>query len=576
MTDRPPNIIFISVDALRYDRLSVNGYDRPTTPTLERLASSSIICDNQFALNASTMGAFPTILCSCRPLSNGGFDFGAANRPPSIFQQFQSAGYRTHMLSTVHWVNQFFGYGDGLDSEEMLFSLGSLIGTAGALTRTTLERYNTGNLSSDEMREHVTPILAQSLERLEVFAKERICRFSQDRANFRHAPFFADGFNYERVLGVIQHHRTMLANDSDKYLARYVPKPFRAGGWLTPEWQKSRTMSRLMEEAVERIYIEIVRLTRPAQAFLRKQRYKRYPDAEALIRHVLAKAKSEPGDKPFFIWTHLFDTHLPYCAGSHPDWYHNTRKHLRALDYNPSIDPGATFGAMPSDEDGRSEWSALYDAAIHFVDGALAQLVSGLQQNGLDNNTLIAICGDHGEELGENGDYGHHFRLYGYNTHVPFMIHGPGIKEQRVGSMTSHLDLAPTLADIAGIAPNADWEGAPAHGDEVTTRDHILMETFFGSPCDFENRPLYFAVRNRDFHLMWKERCDPTDHLSPEGNQLYDVHTDSEQLNNIYDNAHPAVINGKKIIAKRMAELPELSEERYAHLIDGMAVNPEE
>ena len=97
------------------------------------------------------------------------------------------------------------------------------------------------------------------------------------------------------------------------------------------------------------------------------------------------------------------------------------------------------------------------------------------------------------------------------------------------------------------------------------------METFFGSPCDFDNRPLYFAVRTRGFHLMWKERRDPTDHLSPDGNQLYDVHADPGQTHNIYDESHPAVVAGKRIIARRMSELPELGRARFSGLAEAGA-----
>lgn len=566
MSERKPNLIFISVDALRYDRLSVNGYDRPTSPTLERLGERSLICENHFALNASTMGAFPTVMCSSRPLSHGGFDSGVENRPANLFRQFQNAGYNTYMLSTVHWVNRFFGYGDGVSSEEMLFSLGSVIGTAGALTRTTLERYNDGLLGAAEMRAHIQPILTDSFDRLEAFAIERKARCKEDRQNFRYAPFFADAFNYDRVLETIERHRRLLAEDAEGYFAKYLPKPFRATGWLTPEWKNARTLGRLAEEGMERILGQIIGVANPKKAFLRRQRYKRYPDAESLARHIVSRAAGHDGDQPFMIWTHLFDTHLPYCAGAQPKWYRNTPKHLSALNYDTSIDPGATFGTIPKTAEGKHEWQALYDAAVHFIDGALAKLMEGLKQAGLEDNTIIAICGDHGEELGENGDFGHHFRLYEYNTHVPFMIWGPGIEGQRVSSLTTHLDLAPTLTDLAGVQANHRWEGVPVQSSTAAARDHILMETFYGSPCDFDNRPLYFGVRGKDFHLMWKEHRDPTDRLSPESNQLYDVHADPKQLNNIYDENHPHVLSGKRIIAERMSELPELDESRYPNL----------
>jgi arylsulfatase A-like enzyme len=49
-----PNIILITIDALRASRTSLNGYERPTTPTLERLAENAIVCSKTFSRAAFT------------------------------------------------------------------------------------------------------------------------------------------------------------------------------------------------------------------------------------------------------------------------------------------------------------------------------------------------------------------------------------------------------------------------------------------------------------------------------------------------------------------------------------------
>ena len=54
---------------------------------------------------------------STAPLSYGGFDAGAVGRPDTLFKHFRDNGYRTTAISTLHWVNSYFGYGDGLDTE---------------------------------------------------------------------------------------------------------------------------------------------------------------------------------------------------------------------------------------------------------------------------------------------------------------------------------------------------------------------------------------------------------------------------------------------------------------------------
>jgi arylsulfatase A-like enzyme len=74
------NIIFLTVDALRADRCSVNGYARPTTPTLERLAARGINCTQAVSPGAFTHICFPSIMTSSRPLSYGGYDSGTVGR----------------------------------------------------------------------------------------------------------------------------------------------------------------------------------------------------------------------------------------------------------------------------------------------------------------------------------------------------------------------------------------------------------------------------------------------------------------------------------------------------------------
>ncbi len=573
MTDRPKNVIFITIDALRFDRLSVNGYARPTTPTLERLANNALICRNHFTDNASTMGAFPCIMTSSRPLSYGGFDGGVFDRPPTIFQQMNAAGYETHMLSTVHWVNRFFGYGEGIDSEEMLFSLSSLIGTTGALTRTSIERHQADKITNEELLSLIGPVIENSLDQLEQYVHERLSRHHQDKRDFRFAPFFADGFDFRRILKTVTLHRSQYRNDPAAYISLHMPAPFRSNGWLSPIWRKHRQPWRLVEEIVEEIRGRILGFSDARWQFLHRQRYKRYPDADALVDHVLKTVTTRQADKPFCLWTHFFDTHLPYCAGSQPAWYRKSATHLEALGYDPSIDPGLTFGKAPKNDRDWQHWNALYDATIHFVDSAIARLISGLEKAGLLQETLLVISGDHGEELGENNDISHHFRLYDYNTHVPLIFSGADIAGGDIDAFTTHLDIPPTITDLVGIPAHPDWEGDSALSDAAAARDHILMETFYGSPCDFDRRPLYFGVRDREFHLMWKEYRDPTDHLSPEGQQLYSVTADPRQQNNIYDESHPAVQRGKRLIAARMAEIPEISNERANAVINGLGLD---
>jgi len=55
--DRSPNILFIVLDTVRADRLSLYGYERPTTPNLERLSKRGIRFDNARATAPWTLAS---------------------------------------------------------------------------------------------------------------------------------------------------------------------------------------------------------------------------------------------------------------------------------------------------------------------------------------------------------------------------------------------------------------------------------------------------------------------------------------------------------------------------------------
>jgi tetratricopeptide (TPR) repeat protein len=67
------------------------------------------------------------------------------------------------------------------------------------------------------------------------------------------------------------------------------------------------------------------------------------------------------------------------------------------------------------------------------------------------------IVGDHGEALGEHGELTHGLLLYQPTLHVPMLVTGPEIKPRVVREPVSSVDLAPTIAALAGIElPNVD------------------------------------------------------------------------------------------------------------------------
>lgn len=100
-----------------------------------------------------------------------------------------------------------------------------------------------------------------------------------------------------------------------------------------------------------------------------------------------------------------------------------------------------------------------YLESIHYTDQAIGALIKELKTDGLYNNSLIVIYGDHGSytniasALGVNKTPFADFNLQ--NTQVPLIILAPGTTLP-VGTDDmpgSHIDLYPTVADMLGITP---------------------------------------------------------------------------------------------------------------------------
>src|SRR6185312_14992191 len=123
-------------------------------------------------------------------------------------------------------------------------------------------------------------------------------------------------------------------------------------------------------------------------------------------------------DRKFFLWLHYYDPHLSY------------EPHAEV----PS------FGTARVD---------LYDGEIRFTDLHFGRLLDHLRQVGLWDRTAIVLTGDHGEGFGEHGVTEHGFDLYTAQTKVPFIVRVPGLPPRRVRAPAGHVDIAPTLVNLA-------------------------------------------------------------------------------------------------------------------------------
>ena len=106
---------------------------------------------------------------------------------------------------------------------------------------------------------------------------------------------------------------------------------------------------------------------------------------------------------------------------------------------------------------------ALYDGEIRYADDHIAILLAKLRNLGLDDETIVLIVSDHGDEFFEHGNKGHHRTLYDEVLRVPMIVRLPdrAYAGTTVQEQVTLVDLMPTILDIAGVqAPNG-MQGLP-------------------------------------------------------------------------------------------------------------------
>ncbi|WP_254766810.1 sulfatase [Salinilacihabitans rarus] len=158
-------------------------------------------------------------------------------------------------------------------------------------------------------------------------------------------------------------------------------------------------------------------------------------------------------DRPFFLFCNYLEPHVEY----RPPREHAERFLPDGTDYEEATAirqaPRAyDVGEYDLDEREFELLRALYSGELAYVDDQLARLRAALVRAGEWEDTVVVVCGDHGENVGEHGFFGHQYNLYDTLLHVPLVIAGgPFDRGGRREAFVQLLDLPDTLLDAAGV-----------------------------------------------------------------------------------------------------------------------------
>ena len=419
-----PNIILLTIDALRADHLSCYGYPKPTSPNIDRLAAEGVQFKHAVSTAPWTFPAFSAIHTSMYPSELG---VSAFNVPltqiyrerldslrVTLAEALREQGYRTQAVVTNPWLFPEFGFSQGFDGYTVV----------------------------DRQHAH----------------------------------------DYDVVL-------------SDTLV-----------GQLTGHAEPADAALRGLYEA----------LMGPTGQPVWDVR------ADRVTAEVLNWLDANHQDR-FFLWVHYIDPHYPF---SPPAAYRPSIPGVsdERLDYLGSYNEDDIYTGRarlrPAD---REAIVALYDGEIRYVDHYIGQVLNRLDALGLRDNTLLTLSADHGEEFWEHGGYQHGHSLYNELLHVPLIIRGPrGFESPRqVDTVVRHVDIAPTLIEIAGGTFHAEARGAnllPLLSAGSQTPHIAFSEGLF---LTAEKK----TIRDGDRKLIY----DPFSGAS----ELYDLRADPRELNNL-------------------------------------------
>ncbi len=253
-------------------------------------------------------------------------------------------------------------------------------------------------------------------------------------------------------------------------------------------------------------------------------------------RRKLLDLARDPDDRPFLLVASFIHPHDPYVA--RPEWW--DRYDHDSIDLpetiNPSeLDPHSLRirSGIQADTVGFTEEQARrarhgYYANTSYVDSWLGRLVATLEETGLDESTVVIFTGDHGDMLGDRGLW-YKMSFHERSARVPLVLAGPGVANRTVSNVASHLDLLPTLLDIA--TDGGDWQDMTADLDGrslwplATGGTDDVSETTGEYAAEMTSHPMFMIRRDNLKYI----HCDTDPPL------LYDVAADPLERSNLAD-----------------------------------------
>jgi len=247
-----------------------------------------------------------------------------------------------------------------------------------------------------------------------------------------------------------------------------------------------------------------------------------YPGGALAEKVCLDIRRAKREGTPFFITAGFTKPHLPFNAPKkYWDLYDPEKIELADNPFAPEGAPKQAlcrwgelrdgYGGIPKEGNLPDEMARKlvhgYYACVSYTDAMVGKVLDELEAQGMRDDTIVILCGDHGWQLGEHSLWCKH-TVFNTSLYTPLMVSAPGFKPGRTEAMVEFVDIYPSLCELAGLPmpehlqgrsfvplmsdPSRDWKkavfGRYHAGESVMTERYHYAEWADGARMLYDNQ----------------------------------------------------------------------------------------
>lgn len=284
-----------------------------------------------------------------------------------------------------------------------------------------------------------------------------------------------------------------------------------------------------------------------------------YSDGRIAAEAVKKLEGAKRSGVPFFLAVGFHCPHLPFVAPK--KYWDRIDPAALVLPGSDTLPKGAPADAVPGTDElrkykgipqgreapGDAQKRHLihgYYAATSYVDACAGRVLHALEREGLAENTIVVVWGDHGYHLGDHGVWGKHTN-FELAARIPLMVALPGKQGAVSSALVETVDVYPTLAALAGLPAPMGLDGQSFAGlcenPGSVHRDHV---THVYPRRDLLGR----AVRDGRHRLVEWNKIGAAPETAVY--ELYDYETDTNERVNLAA-SQPEVVKKLQVLLAR-------------------------